>query len=198
LTFALPLIGVLLIGVGAAVDAIVARSDMNEQVIAVAHGMRWPLIVTGLVLLGAALWIGQAWRGKDARAILGRLGAAQIPLYIVLLALLLPPMNPTKSYRPQGAWIREQIGEETHIGLVYPMFARRKMGAFGYYSGALVDRMNTAQEVEEFFRRHPSSLVLVHEGSVKEIFAGDEAAWNDRVLRELRTGSHLYVVVRGP
>ncbi|NOR67228.1 MAG: hypothetical protein GQ528_07725 [Woeseiaceae bacterium] len=30
------------------------------------------------------------------------------------------------------------------------------------------------------------------------IFSGEEAAWRARVIRELRTGSHVYIVIRAP
>jgi hypothetical protein len=127
-----------------------------------------------------------------------RVGAGHVALYLVLLGLILPAFNPSKSYKAQGQWVRGQIGDETHIGMVYPELAYRKMGGWGYESGALVERMKSAHEVEQFFRRHPGSLVLVHEGSVDRIFGDDAAAWRQRILRELRTGSHLYVVVGPP
>jgi len=46
------------------------------------------------------------------------------------------------------------------------------------------------------FEEHPGSVVLIIDRSVEDIFALDETAWRARVLREIRVGSHLYVVVR--
>ncbi len=152
----------------------------------------------GLVLLGLGLWIGHAWRRRDIRAGLARIGVGHLALYVVLLAWLLPAFNPSKTYKPQGEWIRAQIGNARHFGLVYPEFGYRKMGGFGYYSGALVERMETAEQVRHFFEQYPTSVVLVHEDSVDRIFAEDETEWRRRVLRELRTGKHLYVVVGAP
>ena len=193
-----PVLALLACAISAGLDTIVGRTEMNEQEIAVAYELRWPLVLLGVVLLAVGLWVLHAWRRGDAHTILTRLGAGHVALYVVLLAWILPAFNPSKSYKPQSEWIREQIGSETHIGLVYPEFAFRKMGAWGYYTGALVERMESTAEVERFFERYPGSLVLVHEGSVDEIFRADRAAWRARVLRELRTGQHLYVVVGPP
>jgi hypothetical protein len=62
----------------------------------------------------------------------------------------------------------------------------------------MVDLLDSPAEVERFFQEHPNSLVLVIEDSTDRIFAGNESAWQSRILRELRVGSHLYVVVGGP
>jgi 4-amino-4-deoxy-L-arabinose transferase-like glycosyltransferase len=187
-----------LFAVAGFVETFVGILGLENAEVEVAHAMRAPLAAFGGALLLAACWIGTAWRRKDVRGILSRVGASHVVLYVILLAGVLPAAHAFKSYRPQGAWIRQQIGGETHIGLVYPGMSYRKMGAFGYYSGALVDRLETTEEVERFFDEHPTSLVLIHEDSVGRIFAADETAWRARILRELRTGSHLYVVVRGP
>jgi hypothetical protein len=198
LAVVLPILALPFFGISVGVESIVTRMEMTEQEIAVAHGLRWPLVALGVVLLAVGTWIGQAWRRGDARAILIRVGIGHVALYLVLLGSILPAFNPTKSYKPQGQWIREQIGGETHIGMVYPELAYRKMGGWAYESGALVERMQSADEVEQFFRHHPGAVVLVHEDSVDKIFRGDEAAWRERILRELRTGSHLYLVVGPP
>ncbi len=134
--------------------------------------------------MSAACWCGWA--------------SLQIPLWLAVMIGILPALNPAKTYKPACQWIRQQIGSETHFGLVYPEYAMRKMGAFGYYTGALVDRMENQDEVETYLRDHPASVVLVHETSTDEIFAGDERKWQERVVRELRTGRDLYFVVSGP
>jgi hypothetical protein len=62
----------------------------------------------------------------------------------------------------------------------------------------MVDLLDDRAAVENYFREHPTSIVLIHEGSVDMIFSGQESAWRARVIGELRTGSHVYVVVRAP
>jgi len=173
---------------------------MDPAEIATARALRLPVAVLSTVLLAASLWIGQAWRRGDARALLARVGVAHIALFLVLVAMVLPALNPTKTYRPQGRWIRERIGSETHFGLVgpYRQFAHAKMGAFGFYSGALVVLLERQDEVERFLREHPASVVLVREEAAAEIFSGDEAGWGSRVVHELRAGRHLYLVLGGP
>jgi hypothetical protein len=182
----------------AATDTIVARSDFTGQEVEVAHALFWPLVSTMVCSLAVALWICLAWRRRDVRSATLRIGAGYMMLYAVLLGAVLPAFGPTKTYRPQSFWIRDRIGTETHFGMVYPEYAYLKMGAFGYHSGALTVRMERQDEVNRFFQDYPDSVVLIHEGSVPTIFAGDEASWRARVERELRTGIHLYLVVGGP
>lgn len=62
----------------------------------------------------------------------------------------------------------------------------------------MVDLLDGPAEVDLFFQEHPGSVVLVIEGSVDKIFAGNESAWQARVMRELRVGKYLYLVLRGP
>jgi 4-amino-4-deoxy-L-arabinose transferase-like glycosyltransferase len=189
--------------------SIVAGQNLDELELEVARGLRAPLAVLAAVMLASALWIFQAWRRDQTRAALIRIGAAHVVLYVVILGLALPAFNPTKTYAPQGQWIREQIGSETHFGIVYPVGSKSasgvsvssgvaKRGGFGYEAGALVDLLETPAEVESFFLEHPASVVLIHEGSVDLIFAGEEPAWQARIIGEVRTGKFVYIVVRGP
>lgn len=202
-------IGVALTLVVAGFSSIVVGLDLNEQELEVAHGMRIPLAVMSACLLASGVWIFQSWRRDDARAALVRIGAVHVVLYVIILSLLLPALGPAKTYVPQSRWIREQIGAETNFGMVYPFGSRTKSGqilnagvakrgGFAFYTGAMVDLLSDRAEVESYFREHPNTVVLIHEGSVDKIFAADEIAWRARILRELRTGSHVYVVVRAP
>jgi hypothetical protein len=150
----------------------------------------------GIVLLGSGLWIGHAWRHKDARASLVRIGGAQVALYVVILAFVMPAFGAIKTYAPQSRWISEAIGDETHFGMVDPNGIARR-GGFAYYTGTMVDLLDSEPEVERFFKEHPDSVVLIVEESTDRIFAGNQAAWQSRILRELRVGSYLYVVVGG-
>jgi len=202
-------LGIVLIGVVARLASIVAGLDLNEQELEVAQGVRIPLALMGTVLLASGAWIILAWKRGDTRAALVRIGTTHVALYVVILALVLPALGPTKSYAPQSQWIREQIGSETNFGMVYPFGSKTasgkimnagiaKRGGFAYETGAMVDLLDDRADVENYFRQHPTSVVLIHEGSVDMIFSGEESAWQARVIRELRTGSHVYVVVRGP
>lgn len=209
LAIAFAVLGCAFLFVIARFTAIVAGLELNEQELEVAQGIRIPLTVMSIVLLASGLWIILAWRRVDIRAALVRIGASHVVLYVVILALVLPALGPGKSYAPQSQWIREQIGAETNFGMVYPFGSKTasgkimnagvaKRGGFAYHTGAMVDLLDDRAAVENYFREHPNTVVLIHEGSVDMIFAGDEAAWRARVIRELRTGSHVYLVVRGP
>ena len=143
-----------------------------------------------------AAWIGWAWRKRDVRAALLRLGLAQVPIYIAIHALILPAMNPARTFKPQGAWIRQQIGDETHIGLVYPGYAVRKMGAWALYSDSLVDILETREDVERFLAKHRASVVLIEIEAAEELFAGEESRWRSRVIGEQESPRTRFLVVR--
>ena len=194
----LAIIAVAFVVVAAVFEPIVAQMKLNPMRMEAARAERLPMLVTALILLAGGYWLIQAWRRGDVRSMLVRLGVLQIPLWLAVMIGILPALNPAKTYKPAGQWIRQQIGPETHFGLVYPEYAMRKMGAFGFYTGALVDRMEHQEEVESYLRDHPASVVLVHESSTDEIFAGDEPKWQERVVRELRTGRDRYLVITGP
>lgn len=181
----------------ARLGSIIAGSDLNEQELAVARALPVPLVVMGIVLLGSGLWIGHAWWRQRVRLAIGRIAAAHIVLYVVILALVMPTLAPTKTYKPQSHWISEQIGDATHFGMVDHAGAMRR-GGFSFYTGTMVDLLDGPAEVEAFFLEYPDSVVLVKEQSRQQIFAGNESAWQGRILREIRVGSHLYIVVRGP
>jgi 4-amino-4-deoxy-L-arabinose transferase-like glycosyltransferase len=177
-------------------DEVVARAGLDALEISAARDMRWPLAGLGVVLVAAALWIAAARRRPQAALV--RTGVAHLVMYLLLSAWVLPPLNPTKSYREQGAWMRQAMGEATHFGLVNPVdgMAFRKMGAFGYYTGRLTELMDSEEQVEDFFRRRPSSIVLVEQRAFESIFT-DPAAWRSRVVHQLQAGRFTYLVVAG-
>ena len=191
------MIGIAIIVVLARMSTIIAGLELNEQELQVAENIRWPLGALSAVLLISALYIGVTWRRQDVRASLVGIGGAQVALYIVMLSLVMPAFEPTKTYAPQSQWISRQIGDETHFGMVDPAGMGRR-GGFAYYTGTMVDLLEGPPDVERFFLEHPDSVVLIKEGSVRRIFASNESAWQERVLRQLRVGSHLYTVVGGP
>lgn len=176
---------------------VVSQFELNEQEVQVAQNVRWPLACLAAVLLASGWLLWHNWRSKNIRASLLGIGGAQVALYVVILALVMPGFGPVKSYAPQSQWISEQIGDETHFGMVDPAGLGRR-GGFGYYTGTMVDLLDGPADVEHFFQEHPDSLVLIIEESVHQIFAGNENPWQARIMRELRVGSHLYVVVGGP
>jgi len=209
LAIALSLSGIALLIATARLPAIIAGMDVNEQIVEVAQKIRIPLGIMGVLVFASGLWIGQAWRKGAPRAALRRIGWSHVAFYIILLSLALPALDPVKSYASQSRWIREQIGSETHFGMVYPdgsLDSRGKQlssgvarrGGFAYYTEAMVDLLDSRDEVEAFFRKYPNSVVLIHEGSVDLIFHGQEEAWRARVIGQLRTSRHVYVVIRGP
>jgi 4-amino-4-deoxy-L-arabinose transferase-like glycosyltransferase len=177
--------------------SILAGADLNEQQLEVAHNMPLPLVILAGALLAAGVWIGHAWRTGNVRAGIVRIAASHIVLYVVLLAVVLPTFAPIKSYRAQSLWISGTIGDETRFGMVDPYGVARR-GGFAYYTGTMVDLLEGPGEVERFFAEHPGSVVLIRVDRVDDIFAGDRAGWEARVLRDLRVGRHLYRVVRSP
>ncbi|MGH8195546.1 MAG: ArnT family glycosyltransferase [Woeseiaceae bacterium] len=191
------IIGIALLGVSLNYGSFVSGLDLNDLEVQVASNARIPLALLGSVLFGGGLWIGQAWRRDDVRASLVRIGGGQFALYVVILAFVMPAFGPIKTYEPQSLWISEQIGNETHFGMVDPAGVARR-GGFAYYTGTMVDLLDSQPEVEAFFREHPTSVVLVIEGATDRIFAGNENDWQARIMRELRVGRYLYVVVGGP
>jgi 4-amino-4-deoxy-L-arabinose transferase-like glycosyltransferase len=203
------LAGAVLLSVSIWIEPIIAGLELNEQELEVAHGIRVPLAVMAVAMLASGIWILHSWRRKDIRAMLHRIGAAHVALYIVILGLALPALGPTKTYLPQSNWIREQIGSESNFGMVYPFGSKTgsgkvlnagiaRRGGFAYHTGAMVDLLNTREEVANYFREHPETVILIHEGSVDTIFGDEKAAWRARVIGEIRTGGHRYVVIRGP
>jgi len=192
-------IGLLLFSAFALFDFLIVKDDMLHLELEVARALRLPLLMLAVAIIAASVWIGLAWRVRDTRDELRRIGVSYVALYVVILAIVMPQFGPTKTYAPQGQWIRSEIGpDQTHIGMVYPGGAGiRKRGAFGYETGgAMVDLLEAPEQVEAFFNRYPDSLVLVQEKSVDMIFAGNESGWRDRVQRELWVGKTHYLVLR--
>jgi 4-amino-4-deoxy-L-arabinose transferase-like glycosyltransferase len=198
LAVVLPVIAILLFILAGATEQVMARAELSELLLDAGRAMRLPLALLGVVLLAGGLWIGAAWWRGNARGGLVRLGLLHVPIFLLAYAWLLPALNPAKTYKPQSYWIREQIGDETHIGMVYPGIGRHKTSAFAYYAVALVNSLENPDQVEEFFARHPGSVVLVHDSLAGTIFVGETASWKDRVLREMWTGNDLYHVLPGP
>lgn len=181
-------------------DSIVSDREMLEQELAVGAALKPPLLVFGILALAAAVWVGQsAWR-RQTRAALIRTGLSHVAVWAFVLAFIAPTFEPRKSYGPPSRWIKEQIGsEETHIGMVFPTEGSYKRGAFSFeIGGTMVDLPDTPEDVDGFFAEHPTSIVIIDDDSIDDIFAGNEAAWEARTLRRLAAGDTTYIAVRGP
>ncbi|MGB5890050.1 MAG: glycosyltransferase family 39 protein [Thermoanaerobaculia bacterium] len=190
--------GVALVVGAVATETIAERAELDALETQVALGVRWALALVGATTIAAAMWMGQAWRRGDLHTVLVRIGVSVMVIYLGATMFLFPPFDVTKSYKPQSRWIRQQIGDEDHFGLVNPEYGFRKMGAFGFYSGVLVDLLESRGEIESFFERHPGSVVLVLEEVADDMFAGAEEEWRGRVVRPLQVSSFHYLVLRGP
>jgi 4-amino-4-deoxy-L-arabinose transferase-like glycosyltransferase len=191
--------GLLMFGAAALFDTAVINDDMRDLELRAVTALRLPIFLLAVLFTGAGVWIGLAWRERNTSNELRRIAVSYVLLYVVILGAVLPQFGPTKTYAPQGQWIRDEIGpDESHIGMVYPGgWGIRKRGAFGFETGgAMVDLLESSAEIEAFFERHPDSLVLVQEYSVDEIFSGNETAWHSRVQRKLAVAKSFYLVVR--
>jgi 4-amino-4-deoxy-L-arabinose transferase-like glycosyltransferase len=179
----------------AALGQIVGRIEIAEKAREVVLDLRLPALAIGLAAAALWLWVGDARRRNDLRATLRRLALAQVLLYLPVVAWVLPTLNPLNTYAPSCRWIAERLGPEARLGF---MGSDRKVGAFGYYTGKRIDRVESEFEIEVFFREHPDSLLIVEEKRAGEIFASRRADWSDRVVRDLEAARRRYFVLRGP
>lgn len=171
--------------------------DLNPEELEVAELLRVPLGILSVAFFVSAWHIFRSFRRGDVRASLVSIGGTQVAIYVVILWLVLPAFEPSKSYAPQSEWISAQIGDSGNFGMVDPAGMGRR-GGFSYYTGTMVDLLETTADVDRFFEEYPDSVVLIIENSVAKIFAGNESAWEARTLHEIRVGSHHYTVVGGP
>jgi 4-amino-4-deoxy-L-arabinose transferase-like glycosyltransferase len=172
--------------------------DVLPQRLEVFDALRTPVVLLGILLGISAVWIGLAAARRQTRPALIRTGLSQIAIWVVALALVAPSLEPTKSYKAQGHWLKEQIGsQETRIGMVSPDRGVRKRGGFAFeMGGTMVDLLESTAEVEAFFAAHPDSVVIIDDDSVDDVFDGHEAEWRQRTVRTLLVSDTTYVVVR--
>ena len=62
----------------------------------------------------------------------------------------------------------------------------------------MLDVLETQDQVEQYFRRYPDTIVLVYEEEAAAIFAGNEESWRSRVLGEFLIEEWVLLAVRGP
>lgn len=194
-------LGLFLLVFAASIDQVIAALDLNAAELIVAGLLQTPLAILGAVLLAGGIWIGLAWKKKDSQAALKKIGLTYVAMYVVVVGVVMPNFAASKTYKPQGEWIRSVIGpDQTHIGMVYPGGGGiRKRGAFGFETGGvMVDLLESEEQIEGFFDQYPDSMVLVEGASLDTIFGRDPQGWETRKIRELWVGKTLYVVVGAP
>lgn len=187
-------LGVVLLWLVPNLDTIAAGRDLNSQEMELAGNLPAPLLVFGVMLILSALAIGVAWRrGGKGAALLG-IGGSHIAIYVVILSLVMPAFAPTKSYKPQSQWISGTIGDEARFGMVDENgFYRR--GGFAFYTGTLIDLLEGPDEALEYLRLRPKTIVLVRSTQFERDFQDAMSDSRFRILRELRVGRHVYIVL---
>ena len=177
-------------------DQIVALGELTGTKAAVVYAERVPAGVMAVVLLAAAWWLGQAARRGSARDILVRLAVSSIPFFMVVFGVIMPALNPHKTYVPQSAWIRSEIGDEASFGLAYPPRGPTKMGGFRLYTGKQVELLNTRQALDRYLEEHPDSVVLLHSRHIEDYFDAGDTSWEGSVIHELTVGRDRYLVLQ--
>jgi 4-amino-4-deoxy-L-arabinose transferase-like glycosyltransferase len=180
---------------GLAVGFVIPRFGLEPLYQSLALDLRTPGFVIGLLALGGGFWVMTAWRQSDLTTGFHRTAATLLSLYLLAFAWFMPGFDPVKTYKPAARWVLERIGNETHFGLAFPRRGFAKMGAFGFYSGRLVELLNSEEAIEEFLRKHPNSVVLLAKRAVKKIYGKDRTDWQDRVVKELVAGRYEYFVL---
>lgn len=191
------ILAIIMLVITFATGMIVDKGELGGLEVDVAYGERGPAAVMAVVLLAAAWWILLGARKGTARTILVRIAATSIPFFMVVFGGILPALNPSKTYKPQCQWIRQQIGSEESFGLAYPPRGHHKMGGFALYSGAHVELLMNREELERYLAQHPDSLVLLHSKYAEQYFPPAESSWRQRITRELLVGRDRYFVLRG-
>jgi hypothetical protein len=191
------LVGVVCLISAVSTGPVMARLDLEALYKNTVLTMRLPSAVLGVIALAAGFWVARAWRRGDTSAAFYRSAVAFFLIYLIGVAWIMPTINPAKTYAPAGRWIREQIGSETQFGLAFPARGFNKMGAFGFYTGSRIQLLEKEDEIDRFLREHPKSLVLLHQGSVNNIYGKDRTDWRAQVIHELVAGGFHYFVLRG-
>lgn len=196
LTFAMLVAGLVILLGGIFLAPLLAQFELDPFLRDVMQGLRWPVVALGAAALLGGAWSYAAWRqGECARALL-RFGLATVVVHALTLGWAEAKFNPVKTYAPSSRWVRAQIGPDaTHIGLLHLTLGHHKMGAFGYYSGALVVLIDDAQELAQFWQAHPDSLVMAYQPHAERVLPVSDPGGAFRVVRELRVARDRYLVL---
>lgn len=179
----------------AGLGPVLGRMQLDEAAREVYLGLRLPALAIGLSAGALWYWVGRARRRSDLRAALLRLALAQVLIYLLTVAWVLPTLDPLNTYAPDGRWIAERAGPEGEIAY---WGSDRKVGAFAYYAGRPLERVEGEAGLQAFFRRHPDGLVIAQEKRIGDLFASEETDWSARVVREFEAARRRYFVLRGP
>lgn len=175
-------------------ESIAAARDLNSQELEIVANIGTPLMALGVTLILCAFAIGAALRLGGKGSALLAIGGTQVAIYVVILSSLFPTFAPTKSYEPQSRWIMSEIGDEPRFGMVDAAgFYRR--GGFGFYTGTAIDLLEGPDEALNFLRQYPNTIVLVRSSQFERDFQNAMSASQFQILRELRVGSHVYIVL---
>ena len=192
------MLGLVLTAAAIFFERLLPHLDLSPLQLETTPALRAPLAAIGLVFLASAAWVFMSWRRGGVQQSLVRIGIANFAAYVLLMAWLFPAMNPVRTFKPQGEWIRARIGDETHIGILDRWRGGLKKGGFALYADVLVEVMEEEKEVGEFFEKYPTSVVLIQDRAARETIRDFEGEWRPRVIHEFEAGSDRYLVVRGP
>jgi 4-amino-4-deoxy-L-arabinose transferase-like glycosyltransferase len=190
----------LLAAAGPAFATVLESARLRGPEVDAAWNARLPLAVVATILMGTAAWLLIALTRRRDRGVLVAITVGHVALYVAIVALVFPAMNPTKSYRQAAEWVGDHIGDEPEFGMYWPEdnLGFRKMGAFGYFSGKHVTVLYEPSEVQEYLVRHPGSVVVVHESAEPSLPATEEWRRDHPIVRDdLYTGGKRYAVVAG-
>jgi 4-amino-4-deoxy-L-arabinose transferase-like glycosyltransferase len=191
----LVVVAVASLAAAAGLGLIVGRLDVPETTREVLLDLRLPALAICLATAVLWLWVGRARRRGELPGTLRRLAVAQVLLYLLVVALVFPTLNPLRTYAPPCRWIAERVAPEARLGY---MGSDRKVGAFGYYTGKLIERVESESDIEAFFREHPDSLVVVQERKSQGLFNSQKTDWSAQVVKEFDAARRRYFVLRGP
>jgi 4-amino-4-deoxy-L-arabinose transferase-like glycosyltransferase len=191
-------VGIVLLVIAAGGPSLIERIRPDPKALEVAPLLRVPALVLGLVLLISAAVLGRAWRRRDRAASLAAAAGTYWLVFAICQGLLMPAFEPLKTFRPQSRWLLSRLPPGTPAGMVdLGGYSSRRRAAFAYYMERPMPLLETAAEVDGFFRRFPGSLVLVEAEAWKRVAPAD-GSWDARLVRELAASDEEYRVLRGP
>jgi 4-amino-4-deoxy-L-arabinose transferase-like glycosyltransferase len=197
LALVLAAVGAVLIWAVPNIESLIEGKDLDKQDLEIAANIGGPLLAFGITLLIAGIAIASIWKVFGSRAALLSIAGSFMTIYVVLLAVVMPELEPTKSYRPQSAWISSQIGEEPRFGMVDPSGTPRR-GGFAYYTDTHVDLLEDFDAAASYFESYPNTIIIVRDSVYEAEFQSVGSAESGmQYLRDIQVGSHVYRAI-GP
>ena len=145
------------------------------------------LLVTIVALAGLRLRSA----GLQAAGVIG----LNVALWLVTVAMILPVLNPAKSYRPKSEWLASRLAPGAELGFFYPGKKSIKYTGFLFYTGAPLRMLDTAEDLAVFLADSPRSLAVVGVKPGKGIAVDPRFA--PRILDQFRIGSTSWMVFGG-